>query len=58
MQTIISNPFIIFASYDAAAKLAAANQEDDDVTEYRVVERDDGRFVIAMYEDGEFQMCL
>lgn len=58
MHTMISNPFMIFASYDKAANLAASNQEGDDVTEYRVVERDDGRFVIAMYEDGEFQMCL
>lgn len=57
-MTFLNLPITIFATYDAAKKIAEANQEGDDVTEYRVTEREDGRFVIAMFEDGEFQMCL
>jgi hypothetical protein len=58
MQTIISHPFIIFPTFEAASKLAEANQAEDDVTEYRVTKLNDGRFVVAMFEDGEFMMNL
>lgn len=57
-MTFLNLPITIFATYEAAKKIADANQEGDDVTEYRITEREDGRFVIAMFEDGEFQMCL
>lgn len=58
MSVIISYPFVIFSSFDAASKVAAANQDQDDDTEYRVTEISGGRFVIAMFEGGKFVMNL
>ena len=58
MHTLLSNPITIFPTYEAAKKVADVNAEGDDVTDYRVCKNADDRFTIAMYEDGEFVMCL
>jgi hypothetical protein len=46
MPVLINHPFTIFSKREAADKLAATCNADDDVTVYTVVTRDDGRFVI------------
>jgi hypothetical protein len=58
MHPFISNPFVIFRTQEEATKLAAENQATDDSAEYRVIEVNDGRFVVAVFEDGEFVMNL
>jgi hypothetical protein len=50
--TIISSTFTYFPSFEAAAKLASANQAMDDDAEYKVEEAKAG-FFVAVYEDGE-----
>lgn len=52
MQTIKNLPVTVYKTREVAASLAAANQAQDPDTEYRVVERADGRFVIALFDDG------
>jgi hypothetical protein len=46
--------FNVFRDRETAQALAASNAADDPDAEYRVVEKDDGRFVVAIFEDGEF----
>ena len=49
--TITASRITFFKTYEAAAKLAAANQADDDSASYRVEEGHLG-FFVAVYEDG------
>jgi hypothetical protein len=51
-STISYNTFHFFPTYEAAAKLAAANQKFDDEAEYKVEEAKSGFFVVV-YENGE-----
>ena len=51
--------FTIFESRTAADAIAATNPAEDTSSEYRVVERKDGRFIITVHdEDGKFISCL
>ena len=57
--TITNTTFTIFESRTAADAIAATNAAEDTSSEYRVVERKDGRFIIAVHgEDGKFIRCL
>jgi len=57
--TITNMTVTIFESRAAADAIAAANAAEDTSSEYRVVERRDGRFIIAVHgEDGKFIRCL
>ena len=57
--TITNMTFAIFESRAAADAIAATNAAEDTSSEYRVVERKDGRFIIAVHgEDGKFIRCL
>jgi hypothetical protein len=57
MPLIIDIPFTVFSDREEANRIAKACNADEK-TEYRVTDRPDGKFTIAMYEDGEFAMCL
>jgi hypothetical protein len=49
----------IFESRAAADAIAAENTAEDTSSEYRVVERKDGRFIVAVHgEDGKFIRCV
>jgi hypothetical protein len=57
--TITNMTVTIFESRAAADTIAAANAAEDTSSEYRAVERKDGRFIIAVHgEDGKFIRCL
>jgi hypothetical protein len=57
--TITNMTVTIFESRAPADTIAAANAAEDTSSEYRVVERKDGRFIIAVHgEDGKFIRCL
>ena len=57
--TITNTTFTIFESRTAADAIAATNAAEDTSSEYRVVERKDGRFIIIVHdEDGKFISCL
>jgi hypothetical protein len=57
--TITDKTFTIFESRAAADAIAAKNAAQDTSSEYRVVERKDGRYIIAVHgEDGKFISCL
>ena len=57
--TITNMTFAIFESRAAADAIAVTNAAEDKSSEYRVVERKDGRFIIAVHgEDGKFISCL
>ncbi len=57
--TIINMTFTIFESRAAADAIAATRAAEDTSSEYRVVERKDGRFIITIHgEDGKFIRCL
>ena len=57
--TITNMTVTIFESRAATDAIAAANAAEDTSSEYRVVERKDGRFIIAVHgEDGKFIRCL
>ena len=58
MHTIIDHGFTIFATRAKAEKLVEANGKADPDTEYKIEVRTGGGFVVAMYEDGGFVMCL
>lgn len=52
MATIVNNSFTFFPSREAAAKIAAANQAQDDDWQYRVEEGKFGFFVAIYDEDN------
>lgn len=57
--TITKMTFTIFDSRAAADAIAVTNAAEDTSSEYRVVERKDGRFIITVHrEDGKFLSCL
>ena len=57
--TITNMTFTIFDSRAAAEAIAVTNAAQDTSSEYRVVERKDGRFIITVHrEDGKFLSCL
>jgi hypothetical protein len=57
--TITDTTFSIFETRAAAEAIAATNAAEDTLSEYRVVERKDGRFIITVHgEDGKFISCL
>ena len=57
--TITNMTFAIFESRAAADAIAVTNAAEDKSSEYRVVERKDRRFIIAVHgEDGKFISCL
>lgn len=53
MATIAYNTFTIHPTYEAAAKLAAANQAHDDEWTYKVENNSYGFFVAIYDENGE-----
>ena len=60
----LTNTITIFKNRATADKIAAENNRftsPEDATEFHVVEREDGRFVIGVYEKGDelhFLGCL
>ena len=57
--TITNMTFTIFESRAAADAIAATNAAEDTSSEYRVVERKDGRYIITVHgEGGKFIGCL
>jgi hypothetical protein len=57
--TITNTTFTILESRAVADAIAAKNAAEDTSSEYRVVERKDGRFIITVHgEDGKFIRCL
>ena len=53
MATITRQTFTFFATKAQAEALAAVNQAADADSEYRVIENADGKFFVAIFEDGE-----
>ena len=57
--TLTNMTFTIFDSRATADAIAVTNAAEDTSSEYRVVERKDGRFIITVHrEDGKFLSCL
>jgi hypothetical protein len=57
--TITNMTFTIFESRAAADAIAAKNAAEDASSEYRVVERKDGRYIVTVHgEDGKFISCF
>jgi hypothetical protein len=57
--TITDTTFTICETRAAADAIVATNAAKDTSSEYRVVERKDGRFIITVHgENGKFTSCL
>lgn len=54
MATIGHTSIKLHNTRAAADALAKANAEMDDAAEYRVIENAAGKFVVQVFEDGEF----
>ena len=57
--TITDLTFTIFESRAAADAIVATKAAEETSSEYRVVERKDGRYIITVHgDDGKFISCL
>ena len=58
-RAITDLTFTIFESRAAADAIVATKAAEETSSEYRVVERKDGRYIITVHgDDGKFISCL